>query len=63
MRSIFRIKILVTSLLLTACMQSMAVMHSSDVEVAKSSVAPEWVRGETVIVAINAQLLKKQIHK
>jgi len=38
MRSIFRIKVLVVSLLITACMQSTTVMSTSD--------SPQWVSGE-----------------
>lgn len=38
MKSIFKIKIIMCTLLITACMQSTAVMSTSD--------APEWVRGE-----------------
>ena len=38
MKLIFRVKILLSTLLLTACMQSTAVMSTSD--------APEWVRSE-----------------
>jgi len=38
MKSIFQFKILIITLLVTACMQSTAVMSTSD--------APEWVRGE-----------------
>jgi len=44
MRLIFRLKIIMFSLLLTACMQSMAVMHSSDG--VSSGDAPQWIRGE-----------------
>jgi len=40
MRSIFRLKILMVSLLITACMQSTAVMSTSD------SDSPQWVSGE-----------------
>lgn len=38
MRSIFRVKVLVVSLLITACMQSTAVMSTGD--------SPQWVSGE-----------------
>ena len=38
MRSIFRLKVLILSLLVTACMQSTAVMSTSD--------SPQWVSGE-----------------
>ena len=38
MKSIFRLKLLIGTLLVTACMQSTAVMSTAD--------APEWVRSE-----------------
>ena len=38
MKSIFRVKILIVSFLITACMQSTAVMSTSD--------SPQWVNGE-----------------
>jgi len=44
MKLILRFKILIFSLLVTACMPSMAVMHSDD-EVSTGD-APQWVRGE-----------------